>query len=280
VLTSFPTSSSTRFLFGVLCCLVPLTACSRLVPDVASLAGPTLSAEDYEREAAAVAEHPKVPFEQVRNIFESRCAVCHGCYDAPCQLKFSSYEGIDRGVSKDLVYLGERLLAAEPTRLYVDAQTTEEWRKKGFFPVLHEEGFNKPTDWKKEIPKKIATLAGKKPQPEKPRTKESVLLEGSMLFRSLYQKTLMPEAETPEQRKSFTFSTSQDPICPTIETYDGFARVYPHWGMPYGLPPLREKEYQTVVAWLSQVREMTAQERASYAAELEERLARHDRKRR
>ena len=43
----------------------------------------------------------------------------------------------------------------------------------------------------------------------------------------------------------------------------------------------RSSFHQSVqVAWLSQVREMTAQERASYAADLEGRLARHDRKHR
>jgi hypothetical protein len=167
-------------------------------------------------------------------------------------LKFSSYEGIERGASKDLVYNGERLLAANPSRLYVDAETREEWRKKGFFPVLHEKEYSKPTNWKKLIPKKIATLTGREVEEEQPRTEESILLEGSMLFRSLYQKKLMPQAETAVQRESFTFSTSVDPICPTINTYDGFARVYPHWGMPYGLPALREEDYNTIVAWLAQ----------------------------
>ncbi len=28
--------------------------------------------------------------EKVRPVLESRCVVCHGCYDAPCQLKLSS----------------------------------------------------------------------------------------------------------------------------------------------------------------------------------------------
>jgi hypothetical protein len=33
----------------------------------------------------------------VRPIVENRCVVCHACYDAPCQLKMSSIEGIERG---------------------------------------------------------------------------------------------------------------------------------------------------------------------------------------
>ena len=28
----------------------------------------------------------------VKPVLEKRCVVCHGCYDAPCQLKLSSYD--------------------------------------------------------------------------------------------------------------------------------------------------------------------------------------------
>ena len=49
--------------------------------------------------------------EEVRPILESRCVVCHGCYDAPCQLKLSSAEGIERGANKKKVYNGARITA-------------------------------------------------------------------------------------------------------------------------------------------------------------------------
>ncbi|MGC9460896.1 fatty acid cis/trans isomerase, partial [Vibrio genomosp. F10 str. 9ZD137] len=48
---------------------------------------------------------------EVRPIIDNRCVVCHACYDAPCQLKMSSVEGIDRGASDALVYQGTRLTA-------------------------------------------------------------------------------------------------------------------------------------------------------------------------
>ena len=41
---------------------------------------------------------------QIRPLFERRCVVCHGCYDAPCQLKMESWDGIARGASKEPVY--------------------------------------------------------------------------------------------------------------------------------------------------------------------------------
>ncbi|MCW0469986.1 hypothetical protein OH492_16720 [Vibrio chagasii] len=36
---------------------------------------------------------------EVKPIIDNRCVVCHACYDAPCQLKMSSVEGIDRGAN-------------------------------------------------------------------------------------------------------------------------------------------------------------------------------------
>ena len=42
--------------------------------------------------------------DEVRPVLQRRCVVCHGCYDAPCQLKLSSPAGITRGASKELVY--------------------------------------------------------------------------------------------------------------------------------------------------------------------------------
>ena len=59
---------------------------------------------------------------EVRPLLDRRCVVCHGCYDAPCQLKLGSWEGIARGTTKAPVYDATRLEAAPPTRLFVDAQ--------------------------------------------------------------------------------------------------------------------------------------------------------------
>ena len=75
---------------------------------------------------------------QVKPVIESRCVVCHACYDSPCQLNMTSVAGIERGASKEKVYEGSRLLAAEPNRLFIDAVTPQQWRERGFFPVLNE----------------------------------------------------------------------------------------------------------------------------------------------
>ena len=65
----------------------------------------------------------------IKPIVEQRCMVCHGCYDAPCQLKLDAWAGLQRGAHKDKVYDGARLVTANMTRLFEDAQSVEEWRK-------------------------------------------------------------------------------------------------------------------------------------------------------
>ena len=74
----------------------------------------------------------------VQPILERRCVVCHACYDAPCQLKLTAWEGVARGLSKDLVYDGGRLDEAPPSRLFTDAQKASDWRARKFSPVLNE----------------------------------------------------------------------------------------------------------------------------------------------
>ena len=77
-----------------------------------------------------------ISFEKdIKPILDNRCVTCHSCYNSPCQLKLSSYEGLNRGSSKTNIY-ANRINADNPTRLFVDALNTEEWRKKGFFSMV------------------------------------------------------------------------------------------------------------------------------------------------
>ena len=104
-------------------------------------------------------------FNKVKPILERRCVSCHGCYDASCQLKLSSIEGIQRGASKEKVYDGSRMFGAEPTRLMIDAKTTEQWRDKKFHPVLNE-GNNTPREnLEQSVLYKMLRLKQANPQP-------------------------------------------------------------------------------------------------------------------
>ena len=70
---------------------------------------------------------------EVKPLLDNRCAVCHSCYNSPCQLKLDSFEGADRGATKKAVYNGSRLRSMDPTRLFTDAQSTGEWRQERIF---------------------------------------------------------------------------------------------------------------------------------------------------
>jgi len=175
--------------------------------------------------------------DKVRPVLESRCVVCHGCYDAPCQLKLSSPEGIHRGANKEKVYNASRFSAAEPTRLFIDAITTEQWRQKGFDTVLNEGDAN-------------------------PRAN----LEDSVLYRMLRQKQLYPQARTGMLSDDFDVSLDREQTCPTLEEFDDYAAKHPHGGMPYAMPNLGRDEYTTLVHWLAQGAPMPQDRQSSEVA--------------
>jgi len=90
---------------------------------------------------AVQASPEKLSFNRdIKPVLENRCVVCHGCFDAPCQLKLSAIEGVTRGASKIKVYNKKRFEWQQPTRLFIDANTTEQWRDMGFTSVLSEQG--------------------------------------------------------------------------------------------------------------------------------------------
>jgi hypothetical protein len=159
----------------------------------------------------------------VKPILERRCVVCHGCYDAPCQLNFSAPQGIERGAHKKRVYDGSRLATAEPTRLFQDGASEEDWRKKGFFPIL-----NQPA-------------AGDR------RAQQAGVLAQMLALKR--QHPLPSEALLPD---SFDLSLDRVQQCPTHEEFGDYARLHPLWGMPYGLPELTDQEHDLLTRWLDE----------------------------
>lgn len=160
---------------------------------------------------------------QVDPILQKRCVVCHACYDAACQLKLDSYEGITRGLSQQRVYNATRLVAAHPTRLFEDAQTNAQWRDLGFSPVLNE---------RRNIP--AANIAG------------------SVLAQSLLLKQLNPLPASQTLPPDFDLRLNRDQQCVAVEDFEGFAQQYPLWGMPYGLPALGQDENDTLIRWVAE----------------------------
>jgi len=155
--------------------------------------------------------------QDIKPLLEKRCVVCHSCYDAPCQLKLSSSEGITRGANKEKVYNPKRLKAMEPTRLFIDAKTNDEWRNKGFHSVLGNPGDND----NKSLLQMLLELKQHNPQPDKGK---------------------LPA--------DFTLDIERDQECPTQNKFNEYANEHPLWGMPYAMPNLNENENMILNKWL------------------------------
>ncbi len=174
------------------------------------------------KENVASATAPIEYERDVRQLMNKRCLVCHGCYDAPCQLKLDSYEGVLRGASPAQVYSVERLKPAPLSRLFEDHLTTADWRAAGFHPVLNE----------------------RRDSPE-------ANLQAGVMARMLQLKQDHPLPAGKVLPETFDFSLSRSQQCPTIESFDAFAEKYPLWGMPFGLPGLSTAEHRVLSGWLA-----------------------------
>ena len=153
---------------------------------------------------------------EVKPILDKRCVTCHSCYNSPCQAKMSSYEGIERGASKDLVYDALRLWPQKPTRLFIDAHSTEEWKKKGFYSMTQKfdanENFN-----------------------------------DSIMMHMLYDKKMNPDIIGAYKPEKDTL------ICPKTKQEMGkYLKSKPNHGMPYGFPAIEDSEYNTLTQWIAQ----------------------------
>lgn len=147
---------------------------------------------------------------EIKPILDKRCVSCHSCYNSPCQLKLSSNEGLKRGASKKDVY-ANRLTADEPTRLFIDAHSTNQWRQKGFFSVT-----------------------------DKLKNKNE-----SIMMQYLYQKKLNPQilgSYNPEEDELSCVKNSKE--------LNEYFQDNPHKGMPYGFPSLAQRDYKLLMNWL------------------------------
>jgi hypothetical protein len=166
--------------------------------------------------AAADTTPPQDYPPEVKPIIEQRCMVCHGCYDAPCQLKLDDWIGLERGASKDKVYDGTRLLAANLTRLYEDALTVEEWRGKGFYPVIDRDDITQ-----------------------------------SVLYKMLALKEKYPLPTEGPLPDSFDFRLDRNQSCPKPNQFGLYNQNRPYQGMPYGFPGVDPDNMAVLASWLN-----------------------------
>ena len=214
-----PIYNPRRPLFGLLL-LALLTGCTALVSyQLDELFG---APEVRDRAVQLGSSQEPEFYRDIKPILDQRCVVCHGCYDAPCQLKLSAYEGIDRGASKEKVYQGTRLLSINPSRLFVDAKDTQGWRDRQFYPVLNE---------REQTP--------------------AANLQGSSFYRLLALKQRHPLPDDDILPDSFDFKLDRAQQCPKSEELTQFEQDFPLWGMPYGLPAVDPQEMATLERWLT-----------------------------
>ncbi len=152
----------------------------------------------------------------IKPILDNRCVVCHSCYNSPCQAKFSSFKGVQRGASKIKVYDATRFRAIDPTRLFIDAKSTDEWRTKGFYSLTKSLDSNKSTN-------------------------DSIMIH--MLDQKMKNPDIIGEY-SPE---------TDDLICPKDkDEVNEYFDKKPNHGMPYGMPALKQIEYEALSQWLNQ----------------------------
>jgi hypothetical protein len=159
---------------------------------------------------------PDVSFvEDVSPILNRRCVVCHSCYNAACQLKLGSYEGVARGGSKKAVYDSTRLKPMRPTRLFIDAQSTAGWRDKGFHSVT------------------LNDASGD--------------LNDSIMLHLLEAKRRHPGLAGTFEAEAIDLTCPANP-----KEVSSFLTKHPDRGMPFGFPGLSPGEHATVAVWLQQ----------------------------
>ncbi|NNC99490.1 MAG: peptidylprolyl isomerase [Gammaproteobacteria bacterium] len=166
--------------------------------------------------------------DDVKPVLDSRCVACHACYDAPCQLKLTSYEGLARGGSRDRVYDPKKLREAPLSRLYFDAQGVLDWRSNGFHSVLSESAEPVVNAGKPAAKEQFSSLVGmlqlKKRNPLPP---------------------LAEQIDVPiDDQGSWQCASDRD-------EFSEYASDYPQRGMPYALPALSNAQSAILQQWIA-----------------------------
>ena len=155
----------------------------------------------------------------VRPVIDTKCVVCHACFDAPCQLVLTHVDGLARGASKQPVYDGLRVAPIQPTRLFVDAKSTLQWRDRNFFSVL----------------------------PEGKRGADASVLEQLLLMHEAHE--FEPNSRLPQVTG---FGLKRNNICPSPDEMEEYKDAFPHGGMPLGVTGLTDSERETLLQWIEQ----------------------------
>ena len=156
----------------------------------------------------------------IQPIFNRRCIACHGCTGSPCNLKLNSFRAVERGALGRNPYS----MHFEPyLRTGMDVvQTTEQWRRRGFFPVLFRDGSAEQNLGRSLLAQMLSTgYRYNKP--------------------GFSREALMP-----------SYQNRYDHACPSSSAaLDAHLHEHPLDGMPFGLPAISEDDSNTLQKWIA-----------------------------
>ena len=157
---------------------------------------------------------------EIQPIFNRRCIACHGCLGSPCNVKLDSFRGADRGGYGVNPYSSH--IEASP-RVGMDvAQTTGEWRERGFYSILEREGASSD------------------------RLNRSLLYKMVLAGYQHNQPGFSREAAMP------LYARRYDHKCPaTPKSLDAYLQATPAAGMPFGLPAISSADLEKLAAWVT-----------------------------
>lgn len=180
----------------------------------------------------AAATHEVSYQDEVRPIIEQKCLACHGCFDAPCQFKLESPVALLRGAHRFDVYDGKRTKEQALTRLNIDADSEDEWRKLGFYSVLDAD------------------------------TEAGSLLYNMLLLGKTYSLPANSKID-----ESVQLGLRRENQCVTPSEFPTYAENQPLEGMPLAMTGLTDKEFALISGWIKQGAKVTAEESSLTEAE-------------
>ena len=158
--------------------------------------------------------------DDIQPLFNKRCIACHGCLGSPCNLKLSSFRGLERGGYGKNPY-SAHLGNYARTGMNV-VQTTAEWHDRGFYPVLSRGG-SRTENISRSMLTQMIEAGAKHNTP------------------GFSRKELMP-----------LYKKRYEHTCPaTPEALAAHIEENPAIGMPFGLPALDAKDVDTLRAWIA-----------------------------
>jgi hypothetical protein len=164
---------------------------------------------------ASIYKEDDLYLSKVQPILDKRCAVCHSCFEAPCQLKLTSPEMLVRGATKHLSNGG--VFAVPRTDLML---TLKEQRAGGFFSIL--EG-----------------------------AADSIFVNVLTAGRENSRMSTAPDSLTKPLIEKYI--APKDRQC--VANAEAFRKIptseRKRLGMPYFMAPLTDEEYSVLVNWAS-----------------------------